>query len=274
MEQVNASLIARGLIHGDRMPLITMFSDCEELDDVRSTSCMQGKLRGGFYSFQLCDVDMKAVAPADRLLRDAVLESGELEKHVQRVKELELREKKADAERERERKKEANAKSQRERERKNAKAKRESEERKRDTEAKGRHEELEEKKIEEEARAKRELEEAKRERKEKRREEKARAKREIEEAERERKEKRREEKAKAKLEFEKKIEEEVRATQSQNGVIRIGLRRMRDHLAAMHLTMEILLVSLDDGVVQAEASASAEVEAHSGTEGVAACALE
>jgi hypothetical protein len=71
MEQVNASLIARGLVHGDRMPLITMFSDCEELDDVRSTSCMQAKLRGGFYSFQLCDVDMKAVAPADRLLRDA-----------------------------------------------------------------------------------------------------------------------------------------------------------------------------------------------------------
>jgi len=60
MEQVNASLIARGLVHGDRMPLITMFSDCEELED-RSTSCMQAKLRGGFYSFQLCDVNMKSV---------------------------------------------------------------------------------------------------------------------------------------------------------------------------------------------------------------------
>jgi hypothetical protein len=53
MEQVNSFLIAKGLVHGDRMPLITMFSDCEELDEARSTSCMQAKLRGGFYSFQL-----------------------------------------------------------------------------------------------------------------------------------------------------------------------------------------------------------------------------
>jgi hypothetical protein len=68
MQQVSSSLAAKGLITAEMQPHIKMISACEELDGPRSTSCLQARLRGAFYSFQLCDSELKAVAPADRLL--------------------------------------------------------------------------------------------------------------------------------------------------------------------------------------------------------------
>lgn len=64
---------------------------------------MQAKQRGSFYAFQLCNLELNVVAPADRLLHEAyvppvllgllmllsyillysLLKSGELEKQVQ-----------------------------------------------------------------------------------------------------------------------------------------------------------------------------------------------
>jgi hypothetical protein len=111
-------------------------------------------------------------------------------------------------------------------------------------------------KTEKEGLREKELEDAQRDDKEKKREEKARVKRELAEAERERKGKR--------------MEEKDRARRNRNAVIRVGLRDLTDHLAGMRSALDDMLIGLDDGAAQAEASA-AEVEARSGTDSEPAC---
>jgi hypothetical protein len=70
MQQVSTVLAAKGLIPAEVQTQIKMVCACEELDGPHSTSCLQAKLWGAFYSFQLCDSQLRAVAPADHLLRE------------------------------------------------------------------------------------------------------------------------------------------------------------------------------------------------------------